>query len=460
MKHPVLCFAATLLISGLATGAAAATYEGTLEGGAKWAVETPPAWNGVLVTFGNPRAEINKALLVRGYGVGTMIQRPGIGLRAREWANDQLAALREIHDEVGPKTVITVGYSGPGLVNAMVSEDAGALTQGAVIGCALNVGLRNLFNVHLDGAHALSVLLMPDMHPKLVNFKDEVEIDTQIAQIRAVAMQAQRTAEGRARIALVGGFGMMPTWFDPASPPPAAGDYDAQEVAQFNHLTALNTMGFDGMSVAGGAKRPPGGWPGVTLGGNLSFTVYSRFDMERLAGGNISSNAGVDYAKLFRDLPTRAEVEALYNKAGLDLAADLKRLTAAADIEADPLAANWIEANGSVTGQLRIPTLSIRSISDIAGPQYDSWYADRARDAGSAALLRQTYVQHVGHCSFRPAEVVAAVFTVQARIEKGDWGSSVAPQAIQALAISLDLGKAAFIPFAPGKFVSDRERAP
>lgn len=457
---PCVIVAAAVMVSVVAGRAIAADYEGTVEGGAKWSVETPADWNGALVTFGNPRADINQALLDRGYAVGKMVQSPGIGLRARVWADDQLAALHQIRDRVAPKTIITVGYSGPGLVNTMVSEDASGLTQGAVIGCALNVGLPNLFRAHLDGAHALSVLLMPGEQPKLVNFKDEVDIDTQVAQMRAAVMRAQQTPQGRARIALAASFGMMPIWFDPASAPPPPEDYDGQELAQFNHLTALNTMGFDGMTVAGGAKRPQGGWPGVTLGGNLSFIAYSRFDMERLAGGNISSNAGVDYAKLFRNLPTRAEVEALYKQADLDLATDLKRLTATADIKAVPEAAAWLKANGSVTGKLHVPTLSIRSISDIAGPPYDSWYANRAKEAGASALLRQTWVRHVGHCNFKPAEVVASVLTVETRIDKGDWGASATPQALQKLATSLDLGEAAFIPFATGKFISDRGHKP
>jgi hypothetical protein len=269
--------------------------------------------------------------------------------------------------------------------------------QGAVIGCALNVGLRNLFNVHLDGQYALSVLLLPkDRRPKLVNFGSEVEIDTAVAQLRAAVMRAQRTRDGRARIALAAGLGMMPAWFDPASPPPADDDYDAQEIAQFNHYSALNTMGFEGSAVEGGAHRPEKGWPGVTVGGNLSFMNYSRWDIERLAGGNISSNVGVDYARLFADLPNRKQVEALYAKAELDLVADLKRLSDEADIAAAPAALDWAATNASVTGVLRIPALTIRPISDIAGPQYDTWYAARVKEAGAIDKLRQVHFQELG----------------------------------------------------------------
>jgi len=461
MKHPTAALLTAALISGsLSVGASAAHYEGTLDDGAKWAVDTPTDWNGVLVTFGNPREDVDRALLDRGYGVGKMVASPGIGLRPRQWANDQLTALRQIHGRVSPKTIITVGYSGPGLVNTMVSEDSSGLSQGAVIGCALNVGLPNLFRAHLDGAYALTKLLMPGEPARFFNFKSRVDIDTQVAQMRAAVMRAQQTPEGRARIALVGSFAMMPTWFDPSTPPPNADDYDAQELAQFNHLTALNVMGLDGMTVAGGATRPEGGWPGVVLGGNLSFITYSRYDMERLAGGNVTSNAGVDYADLFQNLPTRAEIEALYEKAGLDLSADLTRMTDGANIEADPEAAAWLETHGTVSGRLHVPTLSIRTISDIAGPQYDTWYADRVGEAGASRMLRQSWVQHVGHCRFTPAEVIASILTVQARIEKGDWGESTTPEALQALATSLDLGEAAFVPFTPGKFVSDREHRP
>lgn len=449
------------VVAAPAAGEGPAEHRGRVEGGAEWAVEVPEAWNGVLVTFGNPREDIDQVLLARGYAVGKMVERPGIGLRPRQWADDQLAALRSIRAELKPRTVITVGYSGPGLVNTMVAEDPGGLTQGAVIGCALNVGLRNLFNVHLDGVHALSVLLLPEeARPKLVRHRDEQDIDTATAQLRAAAMRAQQTPEGRARIALAAGLGMMPTWFDPSSPPPAEDDYAAQQLAQYNHYTALNTNGFDGMTAAGGARRPDGGWPGVTLGGNLSFIGYSRWDIERLAGGNASSNAGVDYARLFADLPTRRQVEALYAAAGLDLAADLRRLTEAADVTADPPALDWAAREASVTGRLRVPALTIRPVSDIAGPQYDSWYGARATEAGSAGLLRQAWVEELGHCNFTPAEVVASVMTVEACIADGSWDERATPASLQKLAETLAAGPAKFVPFAPGKFVSDRERRP
>lgn len=460
-----LAFASLIIVTGgtAASGADAQTRQlgGTVEGGAQWEVDVPAAWNGVLVTFGNPRQDTDKALLDRGYAVGKMIQRPGIGLRPREWANDQLAALREIRAQLAPETVVTVGYSGPGLVNTMVAEDDSRLSDGAVIGCALNVGLRNLFNVHLDGTYTLSVLLLPeDGRPRLAGFSNEVEIDTTTAILRAAVMRAQSTPEGRARIALAGGFGMMPAWFDPASPPPDEKDYRAQQIGQFNHYTALHNLGFDGMVVEGGARRPEGGWPGVTLGSNLSFMSYSRWDIERLSGGNISGNKGVDYARLFSEMPTRKQVEALYAEAGLDLAADLARLNSSATIEADPEAVEWTKRNAMVTGALKIPALGIRPISDIAGPAYDSWYKARAVESGGGDMLRQTFVEELGHCKFTTAEVVAAVTAVEARIETGSWGDIASPDALQERAEALDLGPAKFIAFEPGKFLADRDRRP
>ena len=198
----------------------------------------------------------------------------------------------------------------------------------------------------------------------------------------------------------------------------------------------------------------PVGWEALRLWGEDADRI------ERLAGGNISSNAGVDYGRLFADLPNRKEVEALYAQAGLNLAADLERLTAEADIRAAPAALEWAAKNASVTGALHIPSLSIRPISDIAGPQYDSWYAARVKEAGASDRLRQVRVQELGHCHFTSAEEVAAVTTVRARIETGGWGDSTTPQALQKLADSLDLGPAKFIAFQPGKFLSDRDRQP
>ena len=40
---------------------------------------------------------------------------------------------------------------------------------------------------------------------------------------------------------------------------------------------------------------------------------------------------------------------------------------------------------------------------------------------GTASLLRRTFVARAGHCTFTPAETIAAVETLLARLETGKW---------------------------------------
>ncbi len=41
--------------------------------------------------------------------------------------------------------------------------------------------------------------------------------------------------------------------------------------------------------------------------------------------------------------------------------------------------------------------------------------------AGSASLLRQVYTDNAGHCTFSPAEQLAALHTLEDRLTKGSW---------------------------------------
>jgi hypothetical protein len=52
------------------------------------------------------------------------------------------------------------------------------------------------------------------------------------------------------------------------------------------------------------------------------------------------------------------------------------------------------------------------------------------------------------------------VIAVRARIGAGNWGDSASPEAPQELAESLSVGPVKFVPFRPGKFLSDRDRQP
>jgi hypothetical protein len=79
--------------------------------------------------------------------------------------------------------------------------------------------------------------------------------------------------------------------------------------------------------------------------------------------------------------------------------------------------------------------------------------------AGRGGLLRQAFVQAVGHCNFTTAEYVTAVRAVRERLHRGGWGAIADPERLQADAQSLGLDGAAFIHFRPGPLVNHRRLA-
>ncbi len=88
--------------------------------------------------------------------------------------------------------------------------------------------------------------------------------------------------------------------------------------------------------------------------------------------------------------------------------------------------------------------------------QHEEEYAQDVHNSGSAALLRQAYADHAGHCAFTTAELVAAVVTMERCLETGRWDGLTDPRRMQALADSLGLGSAAFVGFRPSEFLGDR----
>src|SRR6185503_19461151 len=169
-------------------------------------------------------------------------------------------------------------------------------------------GVAN-WNNTLDPLFAIRTLLAPGSTTPLVRLPDQAAAFASIGQLTAALDAAQATPEGRARIALAAALHNIPAWTDAAAPEPAPGDHNA---AQLNQFGVLHLTIYVGLS-----------W---------------RQEAEEHAGGNMSWNIGVDYARMLARSSIRAEVGALYAKAGLSLDNDLAALAAAPRITADPAA--------------------------------------------------------------------------------------------------------------------------
>lgn len=81
----------------------------------------------------------------------------------------------------------------------------------------------------------------------------------------------------------------------------------------------------------------------------------------------------------------------------------------------------------SFTGRLADPQLNIHTTGDALIPvQAESAYRRAATEGGSGRLLSQAYVDAPGHCTFNTVETVAALHTLEHRLDTGSWDTSAA----------------------------------
>ncbi|MGY1805523.1 hypothetical protein ACI78T_19735 [Blastococcus sp. SYSU D00922] len=421
--------------------------EGTVDGGATaWVADVPADWNGTVLLYSHgyrpsflpiphtpenaPNAATRQALLDRGYAmVGSSYQRSGWTLDTA--AEDQLQTLEAFRTQVArPSRVLAVGTSMGGLVTGQLAERRGAPIDGALPTCGLMHGGVDLLNYQLDGAHAIAQLLVPaGTEVRLADYEgDRAAVNATARTLTDAVVAAQDDPEGRARIALAAALYHLPRWAEGQAEPDRR-DYQAQVDAQVAQFTF-----------------------------GLGFTYPARVDIEETVGGNPSWNAGVDYRALLRQADERAQVEALYRAAGLDLDADLDRLSETASVTPDAGALRNAYATSELTGKLRVPVLSLHTTHDVLAPvQVEEEYAETVRQAGANGLLRQAFVHRLGHCTFTPAELVASVQALDERVATGHWGSAANPRRLDAAAEELGLGGSEILPnYPPAEWLGDR----
>jgi hypothetical protein len=292
--------------------------------------------------------------------------------------------------------------------------------------CGSPAGAVRTWNGKLDALFVAKTLLAPDADLPLVDVPADFA-QTSVPAWKAMFTKAQQTPEGRARIALAGVLGQLPTWSNPAKPEPAPGDIAGREAGFYDAYVA------DALPLAGQA-------------------MSSRRQITALAGGNVSWTTGVDYRAELNRLPERHLVEALYKQAGLSLDKDLDRLAAAPRIAADPKAVLYL-APQVFSGDLKVPVITLHATGDQIAPAAGSQaYGAAAKAAGRAAMLRQVYTDSAGHCAFTPEEVAVVADTLRARLKTGAWPDTSAT-ALNARAKALGTDPARFIRYTPDPYL-------
>jgi pimeloyl-ACP methyl ester carboxylesterase len=416
----IITCSAALVTGGLALPAAAvsaaqacggsgsvATVTGRLHDGATYKLQCPAGhWNGTVFLYShgyvvpgtaNPAEDVGDPV-TGGWLLGHGFALAGSSYATTGWAiqqalPDQIATLDAFGARFGrPSRTIAWGHSLGGIITAGLIQRYPRRFSAALPMCGVLSGGVAVWNTALDGAFAFQKLIDPSV--KVVHITDP---GANLDNAEAAAATAQKTAKGRARLALASALNDVPGWFTPLSPEPAPTAYAQQEANQYQWLAQI-----DG-----------------------PFIFAFRAELEARAGGNPSWNTGVNYASDLARSADRREVIALYHAAGLSLRHDLATLDHAPRISARPAAVRYLERNISFSGHLSMPVLTMHTTGDgLVVPENEQAYRSVVRRAGDQSLLRQIFVHRAGHCAFTPAETITAARVLLRRLATGHWDAA------------------------------------
>lgn len=393
----------------------------TLPDGTRCAAVKPDDWNGTLLldldgagacATEGPAAAMNAprlaALFSKGYAYGG-IERGAVGYRFPDAVN-MLVGVRDAFAERfgAPEYVIATGGSRGAFVGRFCVERRPDVFAGALVYGGGGSGEIAALNSKLDGKWTLNTLLEPERPLALAGMTD---LQAEEEKLRALIASAEKTPLGRARIALAAAFEQLPAWADPSSPEPAKDDYEEQ----FRQL--LTCFAF----------------------AQFNFGTYT---IEKLAGGPVSWNTGVDYARLLSDSGRADFVRGMYaltEEGEASLESDLAKLALSPRVKASPEAVAFAEKLMTYSGELRGPVVNLENIGDQVDPE-SCKYAYRATLAkkGNEDLLRVLWVRSSGHCNFTNAEYMTALNALMYRVRSGVWGD-VSPEALNLSAKKLSL---------------------
>jgi pimeloyl-ACP methyl ester carboxylesterase len=409
---------------------------------AKVLIEVPAPWNGTLLLYSHGYVTPGSQLVARDVGdaaTHAYLLSAGYALAGSSYASNGWAIQDALFDQIHtldvfakfigtPTRTIAWGHSLGGIITAGLLQTHPDRFDAALPMCGVLAGGVGVWNEGLDGEFVLKTLLAPTSNLQLVHITTGF---SNLALSEQILSNAQATPQGRARIALAAAVGDLPGWFSASTPEPAATDFGTQEANQFQWLSQV-----DG-----------------------PFLFFLRAELEARAGGNPSWNTGVNYSKQLERSIDNAEVQGLYQQAGLNLDADLAALAAAPRVSADPAAVaylnQWITFNGDLGGK---PVLTIHTTGDgLVLNSDEQAYRSVVQDAKGSQLLRQAFVHRAGHCTFTPAETIAALQALVTRLDTGRWTSLADPANLDAAAAALGPGlnvaPPSYIDFEPAPFL-------
>ena len=418
LAWPAATYAASQACGG--TGSVT-TVNGKLADGATYELQCPAGtWNGTLFLYShgyvvpgtnNPATDVGDPV------TGAWMLNHGYALAGSSYATTGWAIQQALPDQINtlnrfaatfsqPSRTVAWGHSLGGIITAGLVQRYPSRFNAALPMCGVLSGGVATWNTAADSAFAFQQLVDPS-----ISVVDITNPGGNLTAALAAVAKAQKTKQGRARIALGAALADTPGWFTPLSKEPAATNYAAQEANQYLWDSQVD----------------------------FPFVFALRAELEARAGGNVSWTTGVNYATQLAMSADHTEVVALYKAAGLNLKADLAKLQNATQISADPSAVAYLEHYITFDGKISIPVLTMHTTGDgLVVPENEQAYRSVVRHAGNAALLRQIFVHRAGHCAFTPAETITAARVLLHRLDTGHWtGQATNPASLNARATAL-----------------------
>jgi pimeloyl-ACP methyl ester carboxylesterase len=388
------------------------------ENGTSYGIRVPDNYNGLLIIDLDYVTGRNGARstywLSKGYALAG-INRPPLRRTQYDPAKEirNLLTVMDIFEaRFGkPKRVIHWGTSAGGQLALAMAELHPERIHGAVAGCATTPIWTS--GVRYDLFFVLRALLDPVGDPLLGFLGLPEDSSAYTERWQQLFTTASASAAGRARLALGIAIAQWNTW-GVGLPRP-----DPRNIDEFeDHIVEL-------------AERLH------------APHVNTQFIFETQAGVWIG-NDGANYQSYWNnaDPALKKAVQVLYDRAGLDLAAEIAKVDSAPRTVTNRTNAEFWLSHAART-QRGTPLVPVFRFHTIGDPQVVvsqmQVYNDQIRRNGKTPIYRTAYVERQGHCSFTVAESATALEIMLRRLDNKKWDSTNANN-LNKLAQSLGTG--------------------
>jgi hypothetical protein len=331
-------------------------------------------------------------LLAQGYALGGTTREP-VGYDFPKAAAYLVEVRSRFIDKWRePTRTIATGGSRGAFAVRMSLELYPAIYDGGMMSAGGGAGEIAVLNNKLNALFVLKTLVDPGAPLTLVN----INVAAENRALADLVAKANSTPQGRARLALAAAVEQFALWSSRGKPKPGPTDYEAQ-LDQISENFVFATA----VPVRGG--------------------------VEKIAGGNVSWNTGVDYEDLLKRSGRKAMVEALYARAGHSIKSDLDTLANTPRFTADPGAVRRAEAMMTYTGRIKDPLINVDN-DDPVDPASDKLaYLQTLRKAGTADLFRMLWADGPGHGGQSNLDRAVGFTLLINRLNTGKWGDTSVP---------------------------------